>query len=294
MPAHFPWLRILVKGILLAAVASPVWAAWRRNGFRLWQKLLIGSTLAILAYAAFIALIDGPGAPFMDRLPFEASAVLIAALALMVLLGLCEMWFRALDGPFPKLAGPALNIDRRKLYPWMGACAAIVALLYTLAHIGPASWHDNLSIAAWVCGIQACIVFWFLNYKARRFDYGRTALQASPWFRWSYTAGELDAWKPVAPGVNRDTWIGPDGLLCTGDYAPWTLSVYRLVRAEAPADLPSRLVFTFKKTSFGDATSEEVMSIPIPVGHQADLEVIERKLRALCPAAEINLQRLAG
>jgi len=225
--------------------------------------------------------------------------LIVAGVGVPLLLGLCELWYRVLDGPFPKLPDGinVLNIYRRRLYPWIGVAVAVVALMAGMLRAGPVSWRENLSIAIWVGGVFSLMALWFFHYKARRFDYGRTALKSNPWFHWVYTEGELERWK-VESGPDSEAWIGPDGLLFGGEYAPWALCIYQLVRAEAQTDPSPRLNFTFKMLSLGsssrygeESSSEEVMHVPIPVGRSADLEVIERGLRALCPDAEIRLVR---
>jgi len=246
---------------------------------------------AILAYGVFIALIAGPGAKVLNQLSEVAFFTIIAALALAMVLGLCELGFRALDGPFPELPGGVVpvNISRRRLYPWMGITAATVFIMAGAVRICPNSWHGTLFVATWLAGIFSCIALWFLGYKARRFDYGRTVLQANPWFHWVYTAEDLQGFKGIKPGADSETWIGPDGLLFNGKYAPWALFVYQLVRAVTNNDPPPSLDFTFKQTSLGNTTSLDVFHIPIPEGHSSEVELIDQKLRALCPNAEIQL-----
>jgi hypothetical protein len=283
---------MIVSVLFFAVVAERAWKAVRRNAS--WKPLAGWSAIAILVYAGFIALISGPEGKVLDSLSADASMALITALALPPLLFLCQLGFQAIDGPFPKLPVGVVpvNIDRRRLYPWMAASAGVVTLMAGALRVGPASWHDNLFIATWLTGTFACMVLWFLHYKARRFDYGRTSLQSSFWFHWVYTTGELEWWQGLPTGAGSETWMGPGGLLFGGEYAPWDMFVYRLVRVAVrahPSPRPDSLDFTFKATSFGNYTSEEVMHVPIPDGHSSDLEVLEKKLRDLCPDTEIHL-----
>jgi hypothetical protein len=252
-----------------------------------WKLIARWSVLAILAISGIIAFVAGPGSKLVDRLPMEAAFVLIAVVGLSILLGLCELIYRVLDGPFPKLPAGVrpMNLYRRRVLRWMGIAAAMVLLLAVAARAGPSAWRENLFLAAWLAGLFSCVALWFFHYRARRYDFGRTALESNPWFHWVYTAAEMEAWEA---GAGAETWIGA-GLMFAGDYAPWSLLIYTLVRVEAPADPPSRLDFTFKKTSFGDATSLELIHVPIPRGRAADLEVIDRQLRAVCPSAQIRI-----
>ena len=253
-----------------------------------WKPILGWSALATLAFAGIIAFVAGPGAKWVDRLPAEAFFAILGAAALPILLGLCELIFRVLDGPFPKLpAGvQVLKIYRRPVYKWMGIAAAVVLVLAGAIRIVPVSRRENLSLATNLAAVFSCVALWYFHYRARRYDLGRTALEANPWFHWTYTPAQMEAWDA---GAGAETWIGADGLMFAGEYAPWSLAVYQLVKAEAPGDLPYRLDFTFRKTSFGDESSLESIHVPIPEGHAADLEVIDRQLRAVCPGAQIRI-----
>jgi hypothetical protein len=278
-------LSAIIYVILTALAAHRVWTIWQRKGP--WRRLILWIAAAIAVYFGLLALVAGPGAKVLDNLSGEAFEAAVAALALPVVLGLCELGFRAIDGPFPAVA--PVNVDRRKLYPWMAAAAAVVLAMAAALRVVPESWHDNLMIATFVAALGSTVALWFLHYKARRFDYGRAALQSQFWVHWRYAAGELQAWKGLDPHAAPETWMGPEGLLFVGDYAPWTLSVYQLVRADTTVESPPRLNFTFRKRSFGDAVSEDVMHVAIPKDGAGDLAMIERELRARCPQAQVRL-----
>ena len=282
-------LHMMFSAFLLAIVGGRALRILRRNGS--WKSLMVWGAVAILAYCGFIAWISGPGSKFVDQLSEGAFFVIMSGLALVVVLGLCELGFRALDSPFPELPSDVVpvNIHRRRIYPWMGVAAVTVVLMAIVVRIGPASWHENLFVATIVVGLFSCIALWFLHYKARRFDYGRTALQLNPWFHWVYAAEDLKGFKGIKPGADSEAWIGHDGLLFNGDYAPWAMFVYQLVRAGVNNDPPPNMDFTFKQTSFGNATSLDVFHVPIPKDHASDVALIQQKLRALCPSADINL-----
>src|ERR1700735_486803 len=114
-----------------------------------WKPILGWSALATLAFAGIIAFVAGPGAKWVDRLPAEAFFAILGAAALPILLGLCELIFRVLDGPFPKLpAGvQVLKIYRRPVYKWMGIAAAVVRALGGAIRIVPVSRREDLSLA---------------------------------------------------------------------------------------------------------------------------------------------------
>lgn len=270
--------------LLTVWAAHSVWTLWRRKGS--WRRLLLWIAAAIAVYFGLIALVAGPGARFLDKLSGDAMLAAVAAVSMPVLLGLCELAFRVIDGPFPAVAPD--RIHRRKLYPWMAAAAAVVLAMAAALRIVPASWHENFAIATFLAGIGACIVLWFLHYKARRWDYGRAALQSDFWVHWRYT-GELEAFTGLDPHALQETRMGPAGLLFVGDFAPWALSIYQLVSAVEVPGARAHIRFTFKETSFGDATSQDVFRVAIPADCARDLVAIERELRALCPRAQIQI-----
>lgn len=283
-------VRTAGKLLLLAAAVRLVWSVWRpaRSSGR---RQVVWLFCFILAYAGFIALVAGLGAKVLDHLSPDAFGVAVVALALPMVIAFLELGMRRLDGPFPELprAVKPINIHRRRLYPWTVGAAALVLILAGALRIAPASWHDNLFVATLVGGLFACMVLWFQYYKARRYDYGRTALQGSYWIHWVYTAGELEAWKGLAPGVAGESWMGPEGLLFAGEYAPWALYTCHLVRAEVHTDFPPRLDFTFQNVSIANYSNEVILHVPIQEGHSTDLQELERRLSALCPRAQIHL-----
>jgi hypothetical protein len=62
-----------------------------------------------------------------------------------------------------------------------------------------------------------------------------------------------------------------------------------LVRAGMRTAFPPRLDFTFQNVSIGNYSNEVILHVPIPEGHSSDLAELERRLRALCPRAQIHL-----
>jgi hypothetical protein len=280
---------LAISALMLYLFGNRALKIVRRNGS--WKRVVGWAVVAVVAYAGFIVWVSGPGAKYVDQLSEGEFFTAFPGLALVVVLALCELGMRALDGPYRQLPEgvDAANTYRRQLYPWMAIAAAVVILMALARRHVPASWQENWFIATLVAGLFSCITLWFLHYKARRFDYGMTALKLNPWFHWVYTADDLKGFKGVKTGPEGEAWFGLDGLFFNGDFAPWTMFVYCLVRASVNNAPPPNLDFTFKSTSFGNATSLEVIHVPIPKNHAADVEIIQQKLRALCPNAEINL-----
>src|ERR1035441_4169657 len=178
---HLTATQIIILGILLAGGLHRTWLVWQRKG--VWRQVIAWSAAAIVAYFGLLELVAGPAGGPLDRLPPVVLAAGLGALGLAVVLGLCELGFRAIDGPFPKLPAGVrpVNVDRRRLYPWMGGCAACIVLMAVALPIVPDSWHDNWSIATFMVGLISSVGLWFLHYKARRFDSGRTALLSNSW-----------------------------------------------------------------------------------------------------------------
>ena len=244
--------------------------------------------------ATFLA---GPIGRAFDRLPGWAVAVGFGALGLTVILTLFELFYRLMDGPFPTIP-PGVRpvyVHRRKLYPWMVAAALLEVFLLVFRARIRASWVDNWEIAELIVPLGSCVIFWFLYYSARRFDYGQTVLPTNAWLHWVYMSGELENFTGLDPKAQQETWMGPGGLLYVGDFAPWNLSLYELVKAEANLAPPPKVIFTFEKTSFasksqpGGAKQLEIMRVAIPQGRTDDLALIQTKLRALCPKVDIRL-----
>lgn len=229
------------------------------------RQLQLLTACAIAVYAGIIWLVNNGTLP-------PAVGVF---LAIPAVLGLCELAFRIIDGPYP--AVPAADTERRKLYPWMAGAAAAVPLIGLYS-----------GFAAFMVGLPAAVGLWFLYHKARRYDYGRAAVCVNYWVHWQYTAADLDAFDGLDPKATPETYLGPDGLLFVGTYAPWALSFHKLTRAGVTLDAPPRLDLAFRRLGFGDAVADDVFHVPIPAGGERDLARIERELRARCPRAAID------
>jgi len=85
-----------------------------------------------------------------------------------------------------------------------------------------------------------------------------------------------------------EAYLGADGLLCSGEYAPWVLSGNYLVEAAALRDPPGRLVLSFEAFN-GKIAGRRAKLIPIPEGKEGDLDLLQQQLRARCPKAAVNL-----
>jgi len=286
--------QIIIIALVSVLSLRYLWKIWRRG--RSWQRVIGWSAFAIAVYFGIIFLVSGPGAGLVDRLPFELVTVVAAGFVLVALLKVCEVAFTAIDGEFPKLPAGVepVNVHRKYLSPWMRGAAVLVILLAAARNFVPNSWRDNWTIATYVAGLFSVIGFWFLHYRARRFDYGRTALVFDFWIHWSYPGGELEAFTGLDANAPQETWLGPAGILYVGEYAPWDLSIYQLTKAALIMKVPARIYLTFQQTTLGNSTSTDVLHVPIPEGHLGDLAVIEAKLRALCPKAQINLSSENG
>jgi hypothetical protein len=281
----FSILRILFLVLFTIWAIHGVITLWRRRGA--WRGVLYWIAAVVVAYVGFIAVIAGPASKFIDRLPGAVVEVVTMALAVGILLALCEVIFRAMDGPFPQLT--PVSVYRPKVYRLAVWLIGLLLLVLGVRSVAPEAWRENLGIAAGLGGLFIPMGLWFQHYRARRFDYGMAALMANPWVHWEYPDGELENFTGLDPRAPQDAWIGPAGLIYVGDFAPWNLSVYELRSAVASMAAPARITFSFKKTGFGNSTAEDVMRVAIPTGRASDLATIDRELRAICPRARIEL-----
>jgi hypothetical protein len=281
-------VRTAVLLLLAWLVVSKIREVWRRKGT--WRVLLVWIFVAVGGYIGLVLWVDGPGAKLLDGLPMWAAAVLVAAVALPVLFSLCELAFRAIDGPFPVLPPgvQAVRVHRGKITPWIPMAAVGIALMAVVGRFLPASWDEYWWPATFVTALFAPMAFWFLLYRARRFDYGRTALLSNYWSHWVYT-DELEAFTGLDPKAPQEAWMGPAGLLFVGDFAPWDLSTYEVIEAETRAGSPPRIHFQFKQTGFGNSVSYDTYNVAIPKGREADLVRVQQELRVLRPKAKIDL-----
>ncbi len=85
-----------------------------------------------------------------------------------------------------------------------------------------------------------------------------------------------------------EVYFGDEGLFCNGKYSPWILSGSYLIEAKAAQDAPARLTFVFQTFGGGKSVAVE-KRIPIPVGSEADVAVLQAKLRTACPKAFVSL-----
>ena len=85
-----------------------------------------------------------------------------------------------------------------------------------------------------------------------------------------------------------ETYIGADGLYCSGEYSPWILSGNYLVEADALHDPPGRLLLSFD-SFHGNGTPRVSRLIPIPEGREDDLQLLQEQLRTRCPKATVRM-----
>jgi hypothetical protein len=85
-----------------------------------------------------------------------------------------------------------------------------------------------------------------------------------------------------------DSYFGGEGVFCNGEFTPWTLSGAYLIEATALHDPPARIMLVFQ--TFNGSTSTEVTKrVAIPPGREADLPMLQEKLRATSRTARVKL-----
>lgn len=85
-----------------------------------------------------------------------------------------------------------------------------------------------------------------------------------------------------------EAYFGDEGVFCNGEFAPWILSGSYLIEATAPRDPPARVVLVFQ-TFNGSSSVKVARRVPIPEGREADVAVLQQKLRERCPKAAVRL-----
>jgi len=88
-----------------------------------------------------------------------------------------------------------------------------------------------------------------------------------------------------------EVWLGPDGLLLGDQFTPWVSSEFGLLRATVGSTAPARLVLRFRVYSNLVYSSQPYIhrSIPLPPSAGRDLELLQQRLSATCPKAQIAL-----
>jgi hypothetical protein len=264
--------------LFCAGIAFYAWQSWRRNPLYSLKSTLMDAAVILLG----LALVVGFSELIAFHLPSQSPAVIVLCCMVVIAaisLGLIAASFRITDGPIARVpAGTKPDSrNRRKLTPWiLGTGLVLLLLLGWAALVLPEEAELPLVFAALVLMIGVAALG-SLYLKARRSDYASAALKADFWVHWQDSTGK------------DETWLGPDGLLCGGEYAPWLSSGNYLTEARVERGSTVSLLLTFEK-AFGARTAPVTTRVPIPKGRESDVELLEGKLRARCPKARIELR----
>jgi hypothetical protein len=258
-----------------AGIAFYAWQSWRRNPIYSLKSTLMDAAVILLG----LALVVGFSELIAFHLPSQSPAVIVLccmAVIAVVTLGLIAASFRITDGPMAKVPAGTKpdNRNRRKLTPWiLGTGLVLLMLLGWAALVSPEEAELPLILAAFVLMIGTASLGG-LYIKAWRADFASGALKANFWVHWQ---------------AETETWLGPDGLLRGGEYMPWLSSGNYLTEARVEKGPPISLLLTFQK-AFGARYVPVTIRVPVPVGRESDLKLLEEKLRARCPKAQIHVR----
>jgi hypothetical protein len=254
-----------------AGIAFYAWQSWRRNPLYSLKTTLIDAAVILLG----LALVVGFSELIAFHLPSQSPALItlccIAVIA-AITLGLIAASFRVTDGPIAKVpAGTRPDSrNRRKLTPWiLGTGLVLLSLLGWAALVSSEEAELPLVFAALVLMIGVASLG-ALYIKFRRSDYASAALMSNFWVHWQ-----------------DDIWLGPEGLLRDGEYAPWLSSGNYLTDARIETDPHLSLLLNFQK-AFGARYAPIMIRVPVPEGRESDLKLLEEKLRARCPKARVH------
>jgi branched-subunit amino acid transport protein AzlD len=267
----------ILLAVFCLGIAFYAWRSWSRNPLYSPQATLkiAGVTLLGVALAVVLVLLIASCLPSNS---FAVTPIGIMALISAITLGMVAASVRITDGPIASVAaGTKLeNTNRRKLTPWLlGAGLALLLLLGWAALVSSANAEALVSIASVVLAVCAAALG-SLYMKARRTDYASTALKADYWVHWQDSSRE------------DEMWLGPEGLLIGDAFTPWLTSGNYLTNARVETVPNVLLQLTFEK-AYGASNIPRTTRVPVPVGRESDLEMLEEKLRARCPKARIDL-----
>jgi hypothetical protein len=264
--------------LFCAGIAFYAWQSWRRNPIYSLKSTLEIAGVVVLG----LALVVGFSELIAFHLPSQSLAVTlmsIMALISAITLGITAASVRITDGPIARVAAGTRpeNRNRRKLTPWiLGAGLMLLLLLGWSALVSPEEAELPVSIAAVLLGAGAAALG-SLYIRARRTDYASAALKANFWVHWKYESGQ------------DESWMGFDGLLVGEAYTPWLTSGNYLTEARVERVPAVSLLLTFVK-AYGASSVPRTIRVPVPVGRESDVELLEGKLRARCPKALIELR----
>ena len=248
--------------------------AWRQSPVYSLKSTLWASVALVTGLALMVLLVLG----IANYLPSQSPGMIVLCCLVPVaaaVLGLAAVIIRITEGRAarPPIGTKALNIRRRKLYPWLWVTGIVLVLLIVWAELAGPSYADALFVQAGLVLVIGVSILGGLYLKARRIDLAIAALKSDFWVHWQQQPGQ------------GDSWLGPAGLLAGEAFAPWLSSGNYLLDAHAEALDSGYLVFTFAKFPSPNVT----IRVSVPAGRQCELEALEAKLRARCPKARIGL-----
>lgn len=85
-----------------------------------------------------------------------------------------------------------------------------------------------------------------------------------------------------------ESYFGDEGVFCNGEYSQWTFSGSYLLEATAPRD-PSACVQLVFQNFNGTSSTKEIKRVPIPESGEANLAILQRKMREQCRTASVHL-----
>jgi len=268
----------IILACFILAIGIGAWNTWRRSPVYSLKSTLQALAALLLGLALTIGLVLHIANHPPSQSPL-AVTVLCLALLMAIALGLCAVFIRITDGRAAKAPPGTKPADshRRKLYPWLlGNGIVFLLLIGWAAAVAPSSADLPLTLAIPVLAIGAPVLGG-LYINARRTDYATAALMANHWVHWQHPSGKDEA------------WLGPDGLLCGGEYMPWLAAGNCLMKASTSLVPPACLVLTFEKSAGGYAGAPIAIRVLIPEGRESDVELLTEKLRTRCPKAHIDI-----
>jgi len=276
--------------------------------------LPIGISIGVIAvyYSVLFANIEK-----ITLMPGSAQATLmlggivVGATLLVVFIRKALKGYETPPAPLPPSVRLLTNYRARMKRPYLISgmcCASAVAISQRFAY------SDFIHCFFWAI-LFIFLVDLRLGYKrARSLDRALTVLQftGSPihwqfapelWQQWIEAEVARIAPQPAGRRARNlrkllvaaacEAYFGEWGYSCAGSYASWSEFRCRLVSASIDTTLPRCIFFTFHKVEGHDSRNlrsfDEVQTVPIPPGGEADLAVLQWQLQSRCPEARVTL-----